>query len=206
MWRGRSQSARVVVRNRTGSSSGNVSRSVRTDSRSKQELVDGVIVANLDGTGATNQGNPGGFLSRPFDIALDTQAGKMYIVSSFNSSLVVANLDGTGAVDRGDLGGLLDNPRGIALLPADTPTPTATATSTATMTATATATSTATRVPIGGSCTTNSDCEEGAACLDAVCSELAAPAPAATNGVIAVAVLVLLGIVAWRLRQSTSSL
>jgi len=73
-----------------------------------------VIVANLDGTGATSLGDLGGTLVGPRGIALDTVHGKLYVASPGNNTVVQANLDGTGPVAL-NLGGLLDGPYAIAL-------------------------------------------------------------------------------------------
>lgn len=59
-------------------------------------------------------------------------------------------------------------------------------------TATPTATPTNTRVPEGGTCTETGDCEEGLVCLDGVCGEVAAPAPTASAGALAVGFMALL--------------
>ena len=47
-----------------------------------------IVWANLDGSGGTDLGNPGGFLNIPHGIALDSVNGKMYIASSGNNKIV----------------------------------------------------------------------------------------------------------------------
>jgi len=88
----------------------------------------------------------------------------------------------------------------LGLVPSSTPTVTPTATATSTPTATATGMPTATPVPVGGSCTNTSECVSGAACIDNLCTAVAAPAPVASARGLALVVLALLGIAALRLQ------
>ena len=79
-----------------------------------------VTQANLDGTGAVSLGNLNGLVHGIADLALDLQAGKMYLVdyNSCHGTVTRANLDGTGAVNLGNLSGLVNCANGIALDPA----------------------------------------------------------------------------------------
>jgi hypothetical protein len=75
-----------------------------------------------------------------------------------------------------------------------------TPTATATATATSTGMPTATPVPVGGSCTNTLECVSGAACIDNICTAVAAPAPVASARGLALVVMALIGIAALRLR------
>ena len=72
-----------------------------------------VIKANLDGSGAKNLGNIGGFLAGPSGIAINATAGKMYVCNT-SGSVTMSNLDGSSPVNL-TFGGLLEGPFGIAL-------------------------------------------------------------------------------------------
>jgi hypothetical protein len=87
--------------------------------------------------------------------------------------------------------------------PTNTPTatPSETPTTTPTNTPTATPTATPTLVPIGGSCAETPQCVPGAFCVDEVCTEVVAPAPAASDMAIAIAIGALIGIAALGLRR-----
>ncbi len=74
------------------------------------------------------------------------------------------------------------------------PTATPTHTPTQTPTATATATPTTTPVPEGGSCTDISQCESDLFCVEQVCTDVVAPAPAASNTALVIALSLLAAI------------
>ncbi|HNH49226.1 MAG TPA: hypothetical protein PKY30_19425, partial [Myxococcota bacterium] len=69
----------------------------------------------LNGSGLTDLGNPGGILNGPIAIALDSADPRMYILNRGNNRVIRARLDGTESEDLGDLGGSLDQGTGIAL-------------------------------------------------------------------------------------------
>jgi hypothetical protein len=75
------------------------------------------VRANLDGSGGTDLGNPGGFLNNPVGIALDLANSRMLITSRGNNKIVRANIDGTGGTDLGNLNDSLNEPWAIALDP-----------------------------------------------------------------------------------------
>ena len=77
-----------------------------------------IVQANPDGTGAVDLGNPGNFLTAGQRIALDSDAGKLYITDYDTYNIIRVNVDGTGAENLGNIGGLLNRPAGIALDPA----------------------------------------------------------------------------------------
>ena len=69
-------------------------------------------LGNLDPPGI----NPG--VNVPYGIALDTNAGKMYVTGYFNNAVFRANLDGSDPENLGNLdasGDPLERPWGIAL-------------------------------------------------------------------------------------------
>ncbi len=74
-----------------------------------------VVRANLDGTGAEDFGNLGTTLNGPAGIALDVNAGKLYVTGWNSNEVYRANLDGTNGESLGNLGATLTNSSGIAL-------------------------------------------------------------------------------------------
>jgi len=89
--------------------------------------------------------------------------------------------------------------------PTVTSTPTATGSATDTPTMTPTATSTATPVSEGGACLDTSQCASGLACIDGICMEVTAPAPAMsrTGLLVVVGILVTIGAVTLRRRPAS---
>ncbi len=90
-------------------------------------------------------------------------------------------------------GGVPQGPGSVCAGPICQPaSPTATPTNTPTQTPTATPTNT--RVPEGGSCTDISQCESGLFCVEQICAHVVAPAPAASNTALVIALSLLAAI------------
>lgn len=73
-----------------------------------------ILRANLDGTSPENLGNPNSLLDQPYDIAINTTQGKLYITSYNNAKVVRTDLDGNGGTAI-ITGGFITNPSGITI-------------------------------------------------------------------------------------------
>jgi DNA-binding beta-propeller fold protein YncE len=98
----------------------NEPRGLVVDGQGRRVVVASMVTSRLswaqcDGTAPEDLGNPGGLIQKPYAMAFEPSARKLYIPNTAgNHHIIRANLDGSDPEDLGDLNGLLDIPAGIA--------------------------------------------------------------------------------------------
>lgn len=83
-----------------------------------EQFPEGILSANLDGTGASNLSIAGAHSDGPFGLAIDSLTGRAYWPNADGSDTIsFANLDGSGGGDLNTTGAAVDRPMGVAIDP-----------------------------------------------------------------------------------------